>query len=272
MHGTPSVVSAGAAGGRRILSAMTSTASRPLDTLIELQRALDELRQAEARLQGIPEWMAELHEEHSTHKDEMAALTADIDGAEAERRGAESAGYDLRERLRTYQEQIGQVRNQREYGALLKEIDATKQQIRETEEAALLALERQDETRKGLEERQSSFQELDQRYSVELEKWEAEKPQVAAEVDELKGRIETLREELPQPTLVLFDRIYERYSGRALTEIQKVERTGRQPQIYHCGTCNYRVRPQAVVEIVNHGKIVPCDSCKRILFFGEAPD
>ena len=47
---------------------------------------------------------------------------------------------------------------------------------------------------------------------------------------------------------------------------QKVERVGKGPQIYSCGACNFRVRPQSVVEIANNGSLVLCDSCRRILY------
>jgi predicted nucleic acid-binding Zn-ribbon protein len=134
----------------------------------------------------------------------------------------------------------------------------------------MAALERQDTARQKVEELESAFQELDERYAVELEKWEAEKPAVAEQVAELDALIATLRERLPQNVVVLFDRIQERYGGRALSEVLGVERVGKQPQIWSCSTCHYRVRPQAVVEIVNVGKIVTCDSCKRILYMPGA--
>ena len=38
---------------------------------------------------------------------------------------------------------------------------------------------------------------------------------------------------------------------------------------WHCSACNYRVRPQVVVEIRNSDNLVQCDSCKRILFLVE---
>lgn len=244
--------------------------SRPLETIVELQKALDEHGAARALLDGIPDWMQELHAEHSAEKAEIDALDAAATEAAAEQRAANAEVETLQEKLKTYQAQISQVRNQREYGALLHEIDAAKEQIRILEEQALQALERQESAKSALAERREAFTDLDQRYAVELEKWEAEKPTVAAEVERLEGRIATLREKLPRNILDLFMRILARYDGVALAPVLTVDPVGKGPQISHCGVCNYRVRPQAVVEIMNHGKIVPCDSCKRILYLEEA--
>lgn len=138
-----------------------------------------------------------------------------------------------------------------------------------SEEQALAGLERQEEAQGSLEELREGFRELDERYKVELEKWEAEKPGVAEQVEALKGRISVLRERIPRSSLSLFERVLERHGGQALAEVRAVDRVGRGPQIWSCGTCNYRVRPQAVVEITNSGSIVFCDSCKRILYIAD---
>jgi hypothetical protein len=244
--------------------------NRPLDTVIELQAAYDKMREARERLEGIPDWMRELHDAHSAKKVEIDALKAEMEVAAAERRAADGEVQEHQQKLRTYQSQISQVRNQREYGALLHEIDASKQRIKELEDLGLAAIERQDVAQRAVDELDVSFRELDEKYGVELAKWEAEKPAVADQVAELDGLIATLRGRLPHDITQLFDRIQERYGGRALSEVLGVERVGKLPQIWSCSTCHYRVRPQAVVEIINTAKIVTCDSCKRILYMPEA--
>ena len=132
--------------------------SNYLPTVIELHAAVTKLRTAEELLDGIPDWMQELHEEHSARKAEIDELDA-----------------------------ASLVRNQREYGALLQEIDGAKEQIKGLEEQALAAMERQEEAESKLGEERQSFAELDARYAVELEKWEAQKPQVAEEAERLRG-------------------------------------------------------------------------------------
>ncbi len=244
----------------------------PLEKILALQKALDELRSAEAQLAGIPDWMEELHAEHSVAKAEIDELEEVVDGARRERQEAETIVADSQEKLRHFQEQVSMVRNQREYGALLQEIDQVKDLIRRTEEDGLAALERQDEAQQPLAEKREAFAELAERYRVALEKWEAEKPDVAARAEKLAGDIEELREQLPPNMLLRFDRIRERYDGRAMAEVLGLER-GRMPKIWHCAACHYRVRPHVVMQILNEGSIVLCDSCKRILYLEpEVPE
>lgn len=243
-----------------------------LGTIVDLQRAIDDLKRADELLAGIPDWMQELHAEHSTQKGSIDELRAEMDEAASDRRTAEAEVNDLREKVKHFQEQIALVRNQREYGALLHEIDMAKQQISDSEEKAIEAMERHDTASKRLEEELESFEQLDERYSAELEKWEAQKPEVAQKASELRDRVAVLKERLPRGRLALFERILKHRGGAALAPIREVARGGKSPKIWSCGACNYRVRPQTVVAIQTQGTIETCDSCKRILYISEDDD
>lgn len=237
-----------------------------LSLVVRLQQSLDELQANQTQLDGIPDWMQELHGRYSERKSEIDALTETQEEAASERRAAEAEASDYQEKLKTYQEQIGRVRNQREYSALLQEIDTVKENIRQAEERALAAIESHDETQVKLDEERAAFTELDEQYQTELAKWEEQKPEVRHQVDALGKEVKKLEEQLPHNVLDLFRRILERHDGHALALVQKVERVGKGPQIWSCGVCNYRVRPQSVVEITNNGSLVLCDSCRRILY------
>jgi predicted nucleic acid-binding Zn-ribbon protein len=250
---------------------MTGVANvtRHLDTIVELQSDLTNLRLKEKLLDGVPGWMQELHDEHSRKLGEIQEYEQEMEEASRQRRAAEDGVEDCQAKLQRFQEQMGQVRTQREYGALLQEIDEAKRQIKEYEEAAIAAMGRHDEAQQKAAELREAFAELDAKYAEAQTRWDAEKPGVAKEAEELKGRIEVLNERLPRGKLSLFRRLLDRHEGQALATIHKIDRGGRGGAFYHCAACNYRVRPQAVVEIRNQGSLVMCDSCKRILHFAE---
>jgi predicted nucleic acid-binding Zn-ribbon protein len=242
-----------------------------LDTVVELQQAILALRDAEQQLRGIPDWMRELHDEHAAQKTEIDELEQAVEEAAKDRRLAESAVADAQEKLKKYQQQINRVSTQREYGALLQEIDTVKSQISGFEEQAFSSLERHDQTQKELQEKRLGFRELDDRYAAEQARWESEKPAIAARVAELRERIASLHAKLPRLVLAQFERILERNPTGALAPVRLIEGPRRGPREWHCGVCNYRVRPQAVVEIRNGESLVQCDSCKRILYVEQEP-
>lgn len=240
---------------------------RPLDTVIELQEALRRLRRAEAQLGGIPDWMQELDAEYRERREEIDELQREAEAGRLERRTAEAGISDAQEKLRRYQRQINEVTTQREYGALLQEIDTVKGQIGSFEEQGLAAMERVEASSEALDERRNAFQELEERYQAELARWEEEKPELATEAEQLRRRVEELREQIARPHLAHFERILERTGGNALAPIRKIERKG--GAMWHCGVCNYNVRPQVLVEVKDRGSLIQCDSCKRILYVEE---
>jgi len=241
-----------------------------LEKIVQLQGVLDELSTAEAQLSGVPDWMEALHAEHQEHKGKIDALEAVKEEAAGERRAAENEVADAQEKLKHLQDQIGKVRNQREYGALLQEIDGIKSGIKEQEEVAFAAMEKADASNEPLEQEQAAFKDLDDRYAAELEKWEAQKPDVAQRADKLRGQVDGLKEQLPPQNLSLFLRLYDRLDRKALSSVTEVTRSGKKGStMWRCSSCNFNVRPQLVVSIRTAGDIVHCDSCKRILYYDE---
>ncbi len=240
-----------------------------LQNILELQSALTRLSEAEQRLHGIPDWMRELHEEHTTRQTEIQALEETAAEAARQRRAAEAAVQDAQEKLKKYQQQINKVSTQREYGALLQEIDTVKGQISSGEEAAFSALAQSEKSDQELATLRESFREIEERYAAEMTRWEAEKPEVARQVEELKTRVAELKTRLPRGIVAQFERILDRYPGGATAPVRPIERPGQKQREWHCLACNYRVRPQVVVEIRNGDSLVQCDSCKRILYFEE---
>ena len=137
--------------------------ARDLDSLVRLQSALTGARIAREQLDGVPESMRELHDEHQDLSQVIETLRAQIQEAELGRRTAEAAADDVQVRLARFQEHVNRVSTQREYGSLLSEIDTAKAELSLHEEEALAAIERGDESTSELESRKDSFEELDAR-------------------------------------------------------------------------------------------------------------
>lgn len=242
--------------------------SSPLEQLLTLERVMSELRQSQALLAGVPESMRALDDEFSVSQREIEELAASAAEAARERRLLEGAIADGQDKLKRFQQQISRVRNQREYGALLSEIDGAKAELRGLEEKALAAMERAEAAQSALSERESPHGELAARHAAALAEWELEKPRVAEDVARLRGQVETLRERVARPIVAHLERIFERYKGDTTAVLRKADRLGGLA-LWHCGTCNYQVRTQVAVEIRRDGVIIQCEGCKRFLYAPE---
>jgi predicted nucleic acid-binding Zn-ribbon protein len=238
---------------------------RELDSLVQLQLALKEADTARRQLSGIPDSVLPIHDQHRSQLDTMQRLEAQIEADEHERRTEEVAAADAASKLGQYQEQINRVTTQREYGALLKEIDAVKAKVTTHEDAALSTLERIESARRELEQARGEFAGLDSQYRELLEQWERERPQVAARLEDVERDIDRLRRLIPGQMLRQFELLYRRLEGDALSRVTRMQAVGRGQAEWHCSVCNYRVRPQIIVDIKNNGALVQCERCHRFL-------
>lgn len=240
-----------------------------LETVVSLHRALTQLDDLERRLTGVPEEMRELHEKYTAGRAELDRLEGIIGESRSDRRAAEAASQDCAAKLEHFQEQVNRVRTQREYSAILQEIDQVRERARALDDQALEAMERQEEAETAIAELRQEFDQVEEQYEADLEQWEAAKPGVAAQAEALRERVEELREAVPGPSLLLYERIREATGGDALGEIRETRRAPRGPSMWHCSACSYNVRPQVVVDIRNKGSLRQCESCKRLLYFEE---
>ena len=246
--------------------------SGQIDSIVALHKTNTELVGTRERLEGIPDWMRELHDEHSSRRAEIDAVVAQRDESLKERRTAEAELADAQEKAKHFQSQISKVSTQREYTALLKEIDTVKAQLAELEKKVLELIDSHDASEKEAATLEEGFRDLDERYKGELAKWEAEKPEVARKLDELTHEVEQLRSNLARPYLSLFDRIYQRHNTSSLSKLVKIKTVRGGNPMWHCEECSYNVRPQIVVEVRNDGAVIQCDSCKRILYLEDDED
>jgi len=233
--------------------------------LAAYHRLVLELASETERLHGVPEEMRAVHDEYTAAQEEISALAEEADAAKHERIAREGAISEAQEKLRKFQQQVSKVRNQREYTALLAEIDGAKAQLRDLEEGLIELMERAEATETALAERRAGFGDLEERHAAALADWESKKPGVAARVAELETQAEAAKAELSRPIVAQYARLAERYGGDgAVSSLTSTERAGG-ALIWHCSSCNYHVRPQLALEIRSRGMLVQCDGCRRFL-------
>ncbi len=246
--------------------------TKPLETLVELQRVMRELRELRTQLADVPDSMKELHDKHRQLSTEIEEQEEASRLAESQRRIAEGAAEEAQTKVDHFQEQINKVTTQREYGALLSEIDQAKERKRASEEEALAELEKNEEAVTRLKELREEFEQVDTEYQIGIEKWEEGKPSIAKRIDDLEGEEEVLRERLPDASLRLWEKLYERHDGEPMALIERMQKPGESQVNYRCSVCNYQVRPQVVVQIRSQGKLVSCECGRQRIFYIEDPD
>jgi len=219
------------------------------DLAVGMQAARSVVAAAPLRIEEIEGQFRERNAEYVAVKDRYEALESDT----RERNGELAT---LAETQKHYMDNLMQVKNQREYAAMLKEIDTVKASIGGHEETVLSNMTEMETLKTDLDARAAHIAEErakveSERALVEAEAETARSAIAAAEAD--RAAIEA---ELPRDLVANVRRIEEMRQGLFLAKADKET----------CQSCYVRVRPQVYQEIKQAAKLHICSNCRRYLY------
>jgi len=226
-----------------------------VDQLWELQTILSALNERE-KLMGVkPDSFAVLDREYEGANEEMTKLQGQLDQLAKERRRVDGELTDQQELLKKYQGQLMQVKNQQQYAAAWKEIDATRKEVKDLEESVLKNMTEADALQAQLEERRGGHSDLQARHEAAHAEWQHSLSDLKKEAGDLKKKAEQVEKTLPERLRREFHKIYRQRQQVAITAVA----------IDTCSSCRTRVRP-AVAQQLKRGELVHCEGCHRILY------
>lgn len=240
------------------MSTTETKISSQLRALIRLQH-IDTLIYQVVKEQGdLPEEIRDLEDESAGLQTRTNNIRQEQEDIEQSRRRSEFDIEEAEALIKKYEEQQLQVRNNREYDALTKEIEAQNERIHEAKE--LIA-----GTEGSLETNASQIEEAQQRLS-DLEKMLEDKriqlEGVLLTTEQKKKTLETLREDaealVDERYLRAYQRLRNRYrDGRAVVRLRRGAAGG------------FAVPPQRQMEIRQRNRIIPCEHTGRIIVDSE---
>jgi predicted nucleic acid-binding Zn-ribbon protein len=220
---------------------------------IDVSRANETLESAPRRIEEIEDHFRERNAEYVAIKERHEALTRD-----QKERNAELA--TLEEKRKKLMEDLMQVKNQREYAAMLKEIDSVKAQIADHEEAVLTDMEEIEKLTGDLANHEEHIQK--EREAVERQRVEVESDvaQAREEIESKSAERASVEAELTPDMVASIRRIEGSRQGIFLTKAENAT----------CQSCFVRVRPQVFQEIRTAAAVHTCESCRRFLYYEPA--
>lgn len=243
--------------------------SPELQKLIRLQDIDVRLFDLTDRLEAIPAERAKIEDQFRSEAADYLGIEDALAAARDDRARVESDLAEYEQQHEKFKADLMRVRNQKEYGTILREIDATKKSIGALETEALSYMERIEELDKKLVEQAPEFARHRSEVDATLSSLDEEVARIQAEVSELNGSRGVIAAEVSENMLRVYDRIAKTRKGRAMSEARgEIGGKGR------CSACNMSLRPQVFSDIRRGDELIVCDNCNRILFYRpeqEAP-
>jgi hypothetical protein len=205
----------------------------------------------------IPTRLATLEGEFKKEEEKVLSQKAELERLLKERRQKEKELEEEVDRVKKAESRVFEIKTNKEYQAVLKEIEGAKKLNRQREEEILGILERFEElqkiTRDGEKDLEGKRKAYEQQISELQERAAQFDQKMAAEVKERDDQQKGITPDL----LRKYRMLLEKRQGVAVAPVSNGV----------CHACNMNLRPQLYIELQKQQALILCPNCSRILFW-----
>jgi predicted nucleic acid-binding Zn-ribbon protein len=231
-----------------------------IETLKNLQTIDAELYQLRRRQEEKPKELEQASATVATQEAQLKALEAKLKTLQLNQKEKEGELQTKEAHVKKLQGQLFQVKTNKEYSAMQREIDTLKADNSLLEEAILQTLDAIEQASTARRQQQGRVKEAQQRFAQEQERITRELAVLEDRVAQLERNRDGLTPGIPPQTLATYERVLEIREGLALVPVMRES----------CGGCHRRLPPQVINQVSLKADLVTCENCNRILYFDEA--
>jgi len=228
-----------------------------LELLWKLQKLDLDLKNIREDRDRFPKEMKKLDERQNLEKERIQKEKEKLELLEKERKKKEKDLLSEQEKVKKTEGKMPEVKTNKEYQALLTEIEGIKESVGRVEEEILMMMEEIDELKKHLLKKEKEI-------SVSLEKIEAERKKIQEKMaqgdkvwKEKMERKEALSRKIESGLFKLYNTLKERRQGIGIVSVKSET----------CQGCFVHVPPQMFIEVQKTKALIRCPNCNRILYF-----
>lgn len=228
-----------------------------LELLWELQKIDLDLKNIEVERDRYPKEIKKLDEKQSLEKERIHKEKEKLESLEKDRRQKEKYLIGEQDKIKRSEGRMTEVKTNKEYQALLSEIETFKEAIGRVEEEILVVMDEIDEIKKQLSRREKDI-------AMTLEKIEVEKRKIQEKMEqdevvwkEKSERKEMLSTQVESNLFKLYNMLREKRQGIGMVSVRHET----------CQGCFVNVPPQMFIEVQKNNSLIRCPNCNRILYW-----
>jgi uncharacterized protein len=227
-----------------------------LRNLIALQDLELKIASLQKQASEIPSKVQSYESELQRLKSEFQARGTHMKELVSHRRSLEGQVDASRAKLSRLKDQLMAVKTNKEYTAMLHEIQMAEEQIRAEEDKILEIMEEMETKENNLKGAEQELLKRTSELQENIRKTNESSPQVESELAKLCEEKILKESQVGMELLSRYRRIADARKGIALAEAKDEL----------CSVCHVRIRPQMYADLIRTETIQACDSCSRILY------
>jgi predicted nucleic acid-binding Zn-ribbon protein len=241
---------------------MTVSPKLQLQQLVDLQKVDDEISECRKILADIPRQLDSGRAELEEKKNILKVVMDEIETLQKERKSLEQEVQSENDHMAKAKIKLPAVKTNKEYTAILTEVDAIKEKVSKIEDKELEIMEVLEIKTKEVPVVEKKCKEEDEHFNTYRQQKEAEEKRFKQELEDLETKRKNLSDLVDVVILKRYQKIFNSREGRAVAGLRE----------NICQGCFHRVLPQMVIEVKVGEKIHQCEGCMRFLFWEEVSE
>ena len=231
-----------------------------LQTLIDLQGLDGRIAGLESEAARLPRQIEALQAALAEAKKAVETIKAKVDSTRKDLRTKEKDLEVANVKRQKLEAKLYEVKTNKEYSAVLLEIEEAKQEKAKIEEDILGLMEMQERLAVDIKDAEQRFKTREEQARQDEASVRKKLAAVEQELGVVRAERRTRAKELPAGMLASYDRILKARGGIAVVAVSSAG---------VCGGCRVGIRPQAVQELRAGTGLMICESCGRYLYWQE---
>ena len=233
-----------------------------LDILIQIHETNERLAEIHDLKGDLPELLNEQENNFDQMNDEQKKHASKIEEVSKELNSCQNNLTDYNDKLEKYNAQLLKVTNNKEYDAVLLEIDHLKTQITDINEQISSFNHNMESLQLSIDSNSTLIEELSEKIKINREELNLTMADTDKEEQLLNVNKEKLIKKIADDlNFKAYSKLYEKY-GQGMAPVSRQS----------CSHCYTQLPPQLLVEIEYNKKVITCPSCSVFLYHKNVND
>jgi predicted nucleic acid-binding Zn-ribbon protein len=240
------------------------------ESLLRVFRVDQQLRGLTGRLTGAEKFLEQQTKLLDQLNSKRAALHTHMKQVQVQASEHEGEMKRIDARVDTLKEQMNNAQTNKEYKALLTEVNTYKADRSTSETAALEMMTKIDEMKKQIEEIDAQIVEREKVKKVAEGDRAAKNAEIADRLNQLKSERETLISQVPPKIVAIYAELVRSKGDEAMAPVEELDARRHE---YTCGSCQMTVPVERVATLMTSSasaEIIRCASCGCVLYIESA--
>jgi predicted nucleic acid-binding Zn-ribbon protein len=230
-----------------------------LSLLIQLQEIDGKIRSLSEQKKRMPEFLAVLELKRGANKANLESVKEALQTAQKNKRDRDQdleAGVQKVEKLKA---RTSEIKNNKEYQALLKEIETGEKENKAIEDDILVLMEKIDAAAVGITGAEQQSRDEEAALQAEQQQREDDFAKIEEELKEIGRARQEVSASIKPDILGQYEKLLNTKAGIAIAEARNES----------CSGCFMSIPPQIFVNVKKNESIITCPNCHRMLYYKE---